>query len=77
MGLESASVAHEYRKLIDATRDVAGNAIRRAWELPPATQDNDMNIPDYAEDLKQLAPLEKTYVEAARTRLSGWLSVRG
>jgi len=73
MGLESAGVAREYRKLIDATRDIAGNAIRRAWELPPVTQDNDMNIADYAEDLKQLIPLEGAYVDAARKRLGGWL----
>ena len=73
MGLESAHVAREYRKLIDATRDIAGNAIRRAWELPPVTQDTDMNIADYAEDLKRLIPLENAYVDAARKRLSGWL----
>lgn len=77
MGLESASAAREYRKLIDATRDIAGNAMRRAWELPPVGQDREMNIPDYAEDLKQLTPLEKTYVDAAGTRLSGWLPRRG
>jgi len=77
MGLESAHVAREYRKLIDATRDIAGNAIRRAWELSPVMQDEDMNISDYAADLKQLVPMEAAYVEAARRRLSGWLPKRG
>ena len=77
MGLESAHVAREYRKLIDETRDIAGNAIRRAWELPPVTQDNEMNIADYAEYLKQLISLENAYVDAAHKRLSGWLPKRG
>lgn len=77
MTLESQEVARQYNRLVEATRDVAGNAMRRAWELPPITADQQMNIPEYAEDLKQLKALEDEYVAAARRRLGFWRAIRG
>jgi hypothetical protein len=77
MTLESEAVAREYRKLVDITRDVAGNAIRRAWELSPTTEDQQMNIPEYADDLKRLNAHEDAYIEAARRRLGFWAIFRG
>ncbi|MDZ4063478.1 MAG: hypothetical protein U1E22_02315 [Coriobacteriia bacterium] len=70
--LESPTVAKEYCALLRAMRSIAGTAMHRAWELRPAHEAEDMNIPDYAGDLGTLQPLEDRFVDAARKRLRWW-----
>jgi len=41
---ESKEVGQAYEELVNATRRIAGGAIRQAWELEPITTDAGMNI---------------------------------
>lgn len=72
MEMESPSVSREYSRLVFDMRDVAGNAMRRAWEFVPTEKGRDMNIPDYADELAMLRDAEKDFIHAARRRLRPW-----
>ena len=69
MELESPDVSRAYVKLVDQMRDVAGNEMRRAWELPAAEKGSDMNIASYQDDLKALRDAERAFLAAADKRL--------
>lgn len=69
MELESPDVSRAYARLVDQMRDVAGNEMRRAWELPPTENGGDMNVANYQEDLKALRDAERTFLAAADKRL--------
>lgn len=69
MELESPDVSRAYVKLVDQMRDIAGNEMRRAWELPYAATSGEMNVADYHEDLKTLKDAERAFLAAADRRL--------
>ncbi len=65
---ESLNVAEKYDALIRETRHTAGDAMRRAWEMEPIEQDEQMNIADI--DLSASAPFKGAYLAAVRKHLS-------
>ena len=64
---ESGSVGRAYADLVRQTREIAGGAIRDAWNEPPVQRDEDMNMPDLG--LAALAEARAKYLAAASRRL--------
>lgn len=66
--VEAPSVAAAYSKLVAEARRVAGTAISKGWDLPPAQDDKGMHIQDV--DLSPLVPYETAFLSAASRHLS-------
>lgn len=71
---ESREVARVYDELVVTTRTVMGSQIRKAWQTPPITTDEGMNISDIQRD--GLDRLQDDYLAAVKKHLSFrcWLS---
>lgn len=67
---ESQRVSKVYDELVVQTRTVIGGQIRQAWELPPITEDRQMNISDVSFD--GLADIQDRYLAAVDNELSVW-----
>jgi hypothetical protein len=59
-------VATAYRELVDATRRIAGDAARQAWNDHPIQQDPDVNMPEVAQQLQPLDEHRKRFAAAIR-----------
>lgn len=68
----SGRVAAEYRNLVGKTREVAGGAVRDAWNSVPITTDKQMNMPDVAEKLQPIKEFEDAYLQAMEDDLAWW-----
>lgn len=66
---ESPAVGSAYANLLLEMRNVAGGAIRSAWEQPALQRDPEMNISREKVDLRELTSEEDRYIEAVSTRL--------
>ena len=61
-----ADVAACYREFVDATRRIAGAACREAWESDPIGRDEDMSLPEVAEQLRLIDGAHDGYKDAIR-----------
>jgi hypothetical protein len=66
--VEAPAVAESYSTLVHQTRQIAGAEISKAWDLPPAQDDQDMHVRDV--DLAPLTPYETAYLNAVQRHLS-------
>ncbi len=66
---ESRAVGNAYANLLEEMRKVAGAAMSEAWKQPPVQDDQEMNIPVEAVDLRGLGPEEDKYIQAVTARL--------
>lgn len=66
--VEAPRVAKAWSNLIVETRQIAGGAIRDAWDQPPAAADHEMHAPHI--DMARLQPAEDIYLWAVADRLS-------
>jgi hypothetical protein len=64
---ESGHVGRAYGDLVRQTREIAGGAIRDAWNEPPVQRDEDMNTPDLG--FVALAEARAKYLAAVSRRL--------
>jgi hypothetical protein len=69
---EAGTVGHTYHALVVKVREVAGGAMRDAWNARPITDDSAMNIPTTVVDLSPLSDLEKEYVTAFHRHLEAF-----
>jgi hypothetical protein len=69
---ESLEVGAAYEGLVRELRRIAGTEIHEAWLVAPPTNDTGMNIPDLAEKLAELRPLEERYLLEVTDHLSLW-----
>jgi len=67
--LESPAVGQVYRNLVNQARQVAGGAMRDAWNSDPARTDAQVNIPHDLIDLSSLKSHEAEYMEAVKDHL--------
>jgi len=61
---ESQDVGHAYSELVKQTRQVAGTAMKAAWEADPISSDAEMIIPRTVVDLSPLKQAEDAYMQA-------------
>lgn len=76
--VEAPRVAEAYARLVAATRDVAGGAIRDGWNLAPVTSDAGVHVTDV--DLMPIKSYEDAYLTAAADHLAlapWWLHAGG
>jgi hypothetical protein len=66
--VEGPRVAQAYARLVDATRDVAGGAIRDGWNLAPVTSDAGVHVTDV--DLMPIKAYEDAYLAAVADHLA-------
>lgn len=64
---ESKDVGSAYAELVHQTREVAGKAVRGAWNEAPVQRDEDMNMPDLG--LGALDEARTKYLAAVSRRL--------
>jgi hypothetical protein len=72
---ESTAVGDAYRTLLAELREIAGGAMRDAWNDSPITSDREMNMPPTVIDLSKLAQAEKDFMKAVDDhldRLAPW-----
>ncbi|MHA3684955.1 hypothetical protein ACXR2W_11945 [Leucobacter sp. HY1908] len=69
MNLESPAVGLAYSALLNEMRNVAGTAIKAAWNDEPADSDAGVVIPRKVIDLNSLVSFEDEYMQAAAERL--------
>lgn len=63
---ESDAVGAAYKNLIDRTRQVAGTAMKDAWQAPTITEDREVVIPRSVINLEELDTDATTYQKAVR-----------
>ncbi|QNE35884.1 hypothetical protein [Leifsonia shinshuensis] len=63
---ESDTVGSAYRHLIDRTRELAGSAMKDAWQAPAITEDRDVVIARSVINLGALDPDAVAYQKAVR-----------
>jgi len=66
---ESKNVADAYDRLVNETRNVAGTAMRDAWNAPAITHDAQMNIGPDVIDVLSLKTYEDAYTQAVAAHL--------
>lgn len=66
--VEAPRVAEAYARLVAATRDVAGGAIRDGWNLAPVTSDAGVHVTDV--DLMSIRSYEDAYLVVAADHLA-------
>ena len=66
---ESTAVGDAYRCLTGELRAAAGGAMRKAWEAPPITRDDQMNMAPEIVDLSELPSLEAKFMGAVKEHL--------
>jgi len=65
IGRDSADeVAAAYVALVRKTREVAGGIIKRSWDEPAISSDEEMHAPEIAVELRMLEPVESAYLDA-------------
>lgn len=67
---ESQDVGQAYAALIEKTRQVAGTAMKAAWEANPISSDAEMSIPRTVVDLAPLNQAEDAYMRAVIRHLA-------
>lgn len=68
--LESKDVGHAYENLVRHTRDIAGQAMKAAWESNAVHSDAEMIIPRSVVNLGPLKPFEDAYMQAVAHHLN-------
>lgn len=69
----SDEVAATYSELVKKTRAVAGGIIKRSWDEPPISADNEMHAPEIATELQALRPYEDAYLDRMASAMKFWL----
>lgn len=65
-------VSEAYDTLVGELRKTAGTAVRGAWNAPPITADEQMNMPEVGAQLAQLAAPEQNYLAQVQRYLHPW-----
>lgn len=69
---ESKDVGEAFAGLVKELRGLAGGQIHAAWDTPPISQDEQMNISDIGPHLAGLRPLKDRFIEEVSDHLSLW-----
>lgn len=68
--VESKDVGQAYAELVEQTRQIAGTAMKAAWEANPISSDAEMIIPRTVVDLAPLNQAEDAYMRAVIQHLA-------